>query len=594
LLNSLVAYRGKPAQITNIVGDKFEISIIDGKTLKVRNKDFRLLSPQFSNTLTTTLSADWSVLEELAEEVLTVEELSNWLFNEYSPASSWQLFLLVEDGVYFYWQKDKIFIRPPQQVLTIKTQREAEQQQELALQQFLERIAQKTWATEDEVFLQEIEKVAHNQLKSSKILKKLAIPQTSAAAHQFLVELGYWNITHNPHPTRNKIHPEQEISLIEETFERVNLTHFTSYAIDNVGSSDADDAIAIEDNTIWISIADVGSFASEELLHYAQKRISNLYLPNEIIHMLPTAITEKSALTGMSNALSIGFTMSSDCKIIENIQVVKSMVAVENISYDEVDNHIEDSFNHLYTLAQQHKNYRKNNGSFSLDLPKVDVRLQDEQVLLYPQKNTKARLMVAEFMILAGRVISQFATLNNIPIPFVSQERGKFSDEVLQQETLTMSESFASTKLFKRSATSTIPHSHFGLGLDSYTRVTSPLRRYLDLLTHTQLTRFIAQKTLLTTEEIYNNIGICNAYSQIINQTTRDSNNYYKTLYVLQHKNEVFDATIISNAGKKKLIMIEKLAMIKDIKTDKNLDEQIKIKCYDINIFTQEFSVKEC
>lgn len=591
MLNSLVAYRGKAAKIIETIDDKFLIELEDKKTVKVRKKDFRFLSPNFTIPIKN-LTADLEILPELTEETLTIEELSQWIFGEYSSSSAWNLFELVEDGLYFYWQKDKIFIRPTEQVEKIKAKREQEEKEELLLQNFLQSIVAKTYHQDDLPFIEEIYKVATNQLKSAKVLKYLKIPNTSESAYKLLVDIGYLKLTDNIYPIRNNIYQAQEIEVKEQEETRVDLTHFTSYAIDNTGSNDADDAIAIVGDTIWISIADVGSFVDDKLLEYAENRISNLYLPNEIIPMLPEIITQKCALKGVCSALSIGFKLSDDCENISEIEVVKTKVNIENISYDEVDKTIPSDFLKYYQLAEKHKAYRKKNGAFSLDLPKVDVRLKDEIVLLLPQKNTKARLMVAEFMILAGRVMSEFLITNQIPAPFVSQEAGNFSDEILNAESLSLSQSWASTKGFKRSTTSTTPNSHFGLGLNKYTRITSPLRRYLDLLTHTQITNFIQQQPLLTDKEIKQKISIHNNNLQKINLTTRESNTHYKFLYILQNKNEVFDATIIGNAGSKKLIMIEKLAMIQAIKTDKNLDDKIVVKFSDIDIFKQELSVK--
>jgi exoribonuclease-2 len=38
-----------------------------------------------------------------------------------------------------------------------------------------------------------------------------------------------------------------------------DLTHLSSYAIDNEGSDDADDAISIDNNKLWIHVADVAN-----------------------------------------------------------------------------------------------------------------------------------------------------------------------------------------------------------------------------------------------------------------------------------------------------------------------------------------------
>ena len=65
-------------------------------------------------------------------------------------------------------------------------------------------------------------------------------------------------------------------------------------AIDNSYYSDADDEISIDGDRIWIHIADVASFVDidSELDMFTRKMISNLYLPDQIFHMLPPMLSE--------------------------------------------------------------------------------------------------------------------------------------------------------------------------------------------------------------------------------------------------------------------------------------------------------------
>ena len=176
MLNSLIAYRGKYAQILANTDNKFEIKIFNDKgekVQKVRAKDFRFLAPNF--TIPTILkNPDFEILTDFENETLSIAELSEWVFGEFSPNSAWSLYLLVEDGVYFYWQQDKIFVRPSEQIEKIKQQREAEKQQEVANANFIKNVALKTHTKDDLPIIAEIEKVALGQVKSAKILTKFS------------------------------------------------------------------------------------------------------------------------------------------------------------------------------------------------------------------------------------------------------------------------------------------------------------------------------------------------------------------------------------------------------------------------------------
>ena len=592
--SSLVAYKGKYAKILSLDNNKFEIEIENGKILKVREKDFRFLHPQF-NTPQSNLVPDLAILLDFEGQLLNIKDLSEWLFNEYSANSSWQTFLLIEDGLYFFWQKDQIFIRPTEQVEKIQQKRKLELKEAESIQNCVDNLLAKTFQEQDLPLVKEIEKVALGQNKSAKILKKIKVESTTQAAHKLLVEIGYLSLKNNPYPTRYKILPEEDIAIpVEKTISRTDLTHLKSYAIDNKGSVDADDAISVDGEKIWIHIADIMAFMDDELIEYAGHRVSNLYLPNAIINMLPESITQICALgiNKTSNALSIGFKLDNDGSIISEIEIINSTIKVTKTTYEDVDDLLNSEFSIYQNIATKHQQYRKNSGSFSLNLPKVDVKLSDEIVQISPQNSTPSRGLVAEFMILAGRVIAQFSIENNIAMPFVSQEKGNFDDELLEKKDLSLSESFASIRLFKRSITSTTPLSHFGLGLDKYIRITSPLRRYLDLIAHKQLHNFINNIDILSASQIKEYITLNNAQIGDINKATRDSNTHYKLLYLLQNKNQIFDATILSKRGDKRIIMIADLAMIETIKTDNSIDEKIKIKFKSIDIFTQQVNIE--
>ncbi|KAK9494663.1 hypothetical protein V1508DRAFT_412289 [Lipomyces doorenjongii] len=127
--------------------------------------------------------------------------------------------------------------------------------------------------------------------------------------------------------------------------------------------------------------------------------------------------------------------------------------------------------------------------------------------------NVVSRYFVAELMILASRVAARFATERNIPLPFRVQEKveGISSREMLTDDDFT-SHGFQKLKsLFSLGSVptfySTTAGPHFDLGArDGYTRVTSPLRRYLDMVAHWQLEASIKGETLPFSEEDIKNI----------------------------------------------------------------------------------------
>ncbi len=91
-------------------------------------------------------------------------------------------------------------------------------------------------------------------------------------------------------------------------------------------------------------------------------------------------------------------------------------------------------------------------------------------------------------MILAGEVAAHFGTREGIPLPFRSQSPPELpSEEELLQLPAGIVRDCAIRRCMPRSEMSTQPNPHASLGLDAYCQVTSPIRRYTDLLAHRQI-----------------------------------------------------------------------------------------------------------
>jgi exoribonuclease-2 len=162
-------------------------------------------------------------------------------------------------------------------------------------------------------------------------MSALSIENTPENAHRLLIKIKYWSEFNNPYPQRNKIYNDEDLEFNESIKDRKDLTHLTCFAIDNSDSSDADDAISIEGDRVWIHIADVASFVdmNSDLDLFAQKRASNLYLPDQILHMLPPKISEVCSLGAheISNAVSVGFLMNDS--EISDIQIHLSQIRLQ-------------------------------------------------------------------------------------------------------------------------------------------------------------------------------------------------------------------------------------------------------------------------
>jgi len=598
-IGALVAYKGRPAQVVSSTTHKYEISFSDGSKQKVREKDFRFIHPEFSSVHSNCPEVDTSILNDLDVDSLSLQELTEWLFDDFTGQNAWFVYLMSEDGLYFYWNKNILALRPLAQIQAIILSRQEKALEEESLQRCVDHLRKDSFENNDISWIHEIEQVAYNQSKHSKAMSALSIESTPENAHRLLIKIKYWSEFKNPYPQRNKIYNDEDLAFNESIKDRKDLTHLKCFAIDNSDSSDADDAISIEGDRVWIHIADVASFVdlNSDLDLFAQKRASNLYLPDQILHMLPPKISEVCSLGvgEISNAVSVGFLMN-DFKI-NDIQIYLSQIRVTKMSYEEADKSLNENtwLSKLNEVAKNHKKYRDSRGALRLDLPKTDMKVKGQMVSVLPQVESESREMVSEMMVLAGRSIAQYSIENNISMPYLSQAPGKFSDEIIGNiHNLSLSKAFEAAKGFSRSKLSVEPSMHAGLGLDAYIRVTSPMRRYLDLLVQQQLVHYISSLELLNENDVKDRIRVINASMSKINKASRQSVEHFRCLYFKQNRSWTGEGVVVEITGNKTLLMIPEFAMIAQVKvkTKVNLEDKVRLKVGTINLFERSIDFK--
>ena len=595
---ALVYYKSKAAEVT-AVGDKIDILFF--KTTKhVREKDILLLHPGPVNDISKmalecpeppeTLD---ETLELIEGEPVNLADLSELLYGEFTPLSAWSTWLLVTDGLYFEWDSESNLIeaRPLDIIRAEKEKRDAKQQQKEAWDSFLERIKSNKIIDEDHKQLTEVEQLACGEREGSRILKAVGLSETKEAAHNLLLKLGYWQDEVNPWPRRMGINMQDPVLDLPEQIEteRLDLKHLTSWAIDDVGNQDPDDAISLDGERVWVHVADVSSLVApeSELDIEARSRGTNVYLPDQTIHMLPTGITAQLGL-GLqeeSKALSIGFVIGEKGEL-SNIDVCFSDIKVKRTTYDDADAELETTFADLKAVTDRYHQRRIENNAAMLDLPEVNIKVNKEgKVEIRPYSRGGSRQLVTEAMLAAGEAIAQFAEENNIPIPFANQPE---PEEIQHPEK--MSEHYAYRRCFKASRHTTEATGHFGLGLPRYTRVTSPIRRYLDLIVHQQLRAFLTKQPLLEHEALVERIGLADEGSFAARKAERNSNQHWTLIYLKQQQEEQGgwqgDAVVVMQDERKTTVVLPDLAIEPKLRKQNqlNLDDKVTVLAQSINI----------
>jgi len=586
---SLVLYKIRPAIVT-AVSDKMDIMLEGGKSKRVRSKDISLLHPGPVSCLSELADLEGNI-DEAWELLLGSEsnlaELAELIFGDYTPATAWAAWQLVADGIYFEGTPDSINTRSAELIKTDKAKRESKLAAEMAWSELLERIKQGRIENDDRDKLVEVEKLALKRSDHSRILKALGHQEKMEHAHRLLCNVGYWERGFNPYPQRLYLPvadpdiPAPELVLEE----RLDLTHLHSFAIDDQGSEDPDDAISLDVDLIWVHIADAAALVApgSELDLEAMERAANLYLPEGTVHMLPQSITHQLGLglQEQSPAMSVGFRMTADAEIVDT-RIALSTIKATRRSYAEVDKVLlEQPFAILTEMAQRYRRRREEFGAKGIDLPEVSVRVVDGKVIIRPLNRSGSRSMVTELMLMAGEAVARFCLEHNIPIPFATQPPPE--SEI---DTGGLAEMYASRRLFRPSKHKTLEEPHSGLGLEAYCRVTSPLRRYLDLVAHQQLRSHLMGAEPLNSQDISERIAIAEVASAKVRKAERFSNNHWKMIYLKQNPKWKGKGVVVDMKDKRATILIPELALETKIRIgrDLELDSELDLELQEVDV----------
>jgi exoribonuclease-2 len=532
---ALVIYKGKPA-LAEEKGDRLELTLEGGETLKVRPKDVLFLHPGPSRLELRVPEGEEEAAWELLEgRKVSLKELAELAFGAYTPEAAYGAYLLAQRGERFVLEGGEVRARTREELASLEEMKRRKEERERAFGEAVERIRQGRPSLEDRPLLAEVEALAYGERKESRLLKALGLPETPQVAHGLLLRLGLWR-RENPHPRRLGLPlapPDLPVPPLPEE-ERVDLTHLPAFAIDDEGSQDPDDALyaeRVEEGfRLFVHVADVAALVGpgSPLDQEALRRGANLYLPEGTVPMLPLAVTEALGLglKEVSPALTFELLVSPEGELLRE-DLYLSWVRVRRLSYREA---LEvEALAPIKALAEAFLRKRLAQGALDIALPEVKVRVEGEEIRITPLPPYESRVWVREAMLLAGYAAAHLALREGLPFPFATQEAP--SHRVEGEGLAAM---WAQRKTLKRAQLKAVPAPHRGLGLPLYAQVTSPLRRYLDLVAHQQLRAWLKGERPLSQGEVLERVGAAEAVADLVREGERRSKLHWTLLYLME------------------------------------------------------------
>ncbi len=547
------------------------------------------------------LEVAWELLIEDGETV-TPHQMANLLFSESAPPQCYAAHcLLSEDKLYFKQKGEAYEPRSAAQVAERKHQMAVESQKAKGQQEFLARVEQALegevveWQRIDRQRLEALEKYATlladvitlkvnydslaracpppaSVLETMNLLGRSATPQ---GAFQLLIDLGWWDPHENLFLRRSSISvqfPHKVLEVAQERLDfsstdldtnRLDLTHLKVYTIDDESTTEIDDGLSWEvlpdgKERLWIHIADPTRLLipDDELDLEARRRGSTVYLPTGMIPMFPEVLATgpMSLVQGkVCCALSFGVILDQ-VGCVEDYCIHTGLIKpTYRLTYEDVDEMLElgvkaePEIEAIANWAKIRKNWRYGQGAISINMPEAMIKVKDDDINIDILDDSLSRQLVAEMMILAGEVAARYGQTHNIPLPFRGQPQPELPpEEELLQLPAGFVRSCAMRRCMPKSEISITPVRHAGLGLDTYTQATSPIRRYSDLLTHFQLKAHLRGEGLpFSAEQLKEVMMTVSSATQEATMVERQTNRYYALEYLRRHPEEIWQVTVL-------------------------------------------------
>jgi len=584
-----------PRQITYEVGGGYKPSDISP-----------FLKDAESHLDPSSLEVAWELLVEEGEPVEPAE-MALLLFSEQTPLYCYIAYwLLSEDRLYFKQKGDRYEPRSKAQVSELKHQQDMEVQRQREWQGFLSRVEHALagesveWQSSDRPRLDALERFATfgeeatHRAPALETLLHLKRSETSEAAFQLLVNLGLWSPHENLFLRRSQIpvhFPSKVLELAHHRLnspppdlhsDRLDLTHLKVYTIDDESTREIDDGLSLEylpdgQQRLWIHIADPSRWLEpgDELDLEARRRSTTLYLPTGMVPMFPSELATgpMSLVQGkVCCALSFGVILDPS-GAVQDYNIYTSLIkSTYRLTYEDVDEMLElgvQAESELEAIAQWAKRrhtWRQSQGAISIHMPESSIKVSGDEITIDVLHESLSRKLVAEMMILAGEVAARYGQAHNLPIPFRNQPQPELPpDEELLQLPPGPVRACAIRRCMPRSELSITPARHASLGLDTYTQVTSPIRRYSDLLAHFQIKAHLRGEPLpFSTEEMKELAQSLSAAVQEATLVERQTNRYWGLEFLRRNSNEIWHALMLrwlrehENLG---LILLEDLGI---------------------------------
>jgi exoribonuclease-2 len=424
-----------------------------------------------------------------AREFGFAELAREYVGREPTPAEAAGILIKLQSSpMYFYRRGKGRFQAAPEATLKLalaSMEKKKRVQEQVAA--WAERLANAECPPEVAVLKDEILYAPDRNKPETRALEQ-ASASTGLAPARLFERCGLLSDSHNYHLKRflheffprGTAFPPHEVPSLSEDLPRAPVSAFS---LDDIGTTEIDDAFSVQRVAsgirigVHISAPALGFGPGSALDAIARERLSTAYMPGRKFTMLPEDVIERFSLDhgGELPAVSLYVDLDENHaprgrhSRLELVPIVANLRHAEydvlNEAFEKEQNRglaFEDELGMLWraALALEARRGRPSVGAAALD---YTFHVENDRVRIVPRKRgSPLDKLVSEMMILANAAWGELLAERDVAAIYRVQSTGKVRFSVH-------------------------PEPHEGLGVSGYAWMSSPLRRYVDLVNQWQL-----------------------------------------------------------------------------------------------------------
>ncbi len=308
------------------------------------------------------------------------------------------------------------------------------------------------------------------------------------------------------------------------------------------GKSNKQRNVNNELDTLWfhVHIADCSAFfnLNDQIDLIGRRMVNSVYLPEQTFPMIPWRLTKTMSLEPEkkeNHCLTFSFKINQESGDLKETKITPTLVGgsdICKITYSSVNLANNIYLKTIYNACKLHQKFRQDQKHLNVELPQphiwVDQKTHEREeenfksnisnfsinqshgIIRYydglrfeylptvgqSQSEQTGHFIVSEMMIIAGRIASEFCRERGIPIPYRFQHLNPNWTENqignwMGSQTTTLPDAYFYARTAYPAEYGVTPLRHSSMGLNCYAKVTSPIRRYVDQLTHQQIKNWI-------------------------------------------------------------------------------------------------------